>query len=122
MKCKCDADYYHKEGYGTFYDTTILIPTIPIAYNCDKSRFKESISIDNCMVEEIKFLWSQNIHTTGCCCGHNLDIGGTICVLKEDIQKMKDLNYEQYVYEDDLNRDDTFIPKYKNYRKTYKRI
>lgn len=29
------------------------------------------ISIDTCIVDEIKNLWTLGIKTTGCCCGHN---------------------------------------------------
>ena len=28
--------------------------------------------IDNCLIEEIKDLWSKGIQTKSCCCGHNI--------------------------------------------------
>lgn len=31
---------------------------------------KDTISIDPCIVDEIKFLWEQGVHTYHSCCGH----------------------------------------------------
>ena len=51
-----------------------------------------SIGIDTCIVEEIQYLWSEGISTTGCCCGHNKE-SGFVGVIDEDIDKMIKLGY-----------------------------
>ena len=53
----------------------------------------DKIGIDKCLLEEIKYLWSQEIRTTGCCCGHN-KVQPYIGVIQGDIQKMIDLGYK----------------------------
>ena len=53
----------------------------------------DKIGIDKCLLEEIKYLWSQEIRTTGCCCGHN-KVQPYIGVIQVDIQKMIDLGYK----------------------------
>ena len=32
----------------------------------------KKICVDPCLKEEILFLWSKGVITTGCCCGHNI--------------------------------------------------
>ena len=51
------------------------------------------ICIDRCLFDEITLLWSQDIITTGCCCGHNKQVG-YIGVDFNCIDRMKQLGYE----------------------------
>ena len=77
--------------------------------------YKDVVFVDECIADEVNQLWDKNIHTCGCCCGHNKDIG-FIQVVDEDIIKMQELGYEKYIYEDEfggINRNDAFIPKSK---------
>lgn len=75
-----------------------------------------AIEIDDCLVDEIKDLWSKGIHTLGCCCGHSENVG-FIQVERTDFQKMLDLGYKWYHdYPEDYGgkyRFDAFIPKSK---------
>ena len=52
------------------------------------------VCIDICICQEIAELWYLGIRTNGCCCGHNKQ-RGYIGVYDEDIEKMKELGYEQ---------------------------
>ena len=67
------------------------------------------IMIDNCLIDEIKFLWSQGIVTIESCCGHN-KARGYIAIderYPEQVQKMLDLGYKREF----KNRNDIFICK-----------
>lgn len=85
-----------------------------IEYNCRKGEFKDEIWIDACLAYEIQKLWDSGIHTTGCCCGHGTN-NGFIQVIDDDIVKMEKLGYEHYIYPNDKDRLDAFIPKSKNH-------
>lgn len=67
----------------------------------DENIYKNyEIEIDNCLVEEIKDLWSKGVHTTGCCCGHKDNrLKPYIGVQNTDIQKMLDLGYKMFINE-----------------------
>ncbi|GAH50580.1 unnamed protein product, partial [marine sediment metagenome] len=67
-------------------------------------------NIDNCILEEIKFLWSKGIQTIESCCGHNKQ-QGYICVIPEAIKKMEKLGYKHYINPNQLDAKDFFIPK-----------
>lgn len=56
------------------------------------------ISIDKCIVDEIKSIWEHKIQTTGCCCGHN-KLPKMINVIPEHHHKMIELNYEYIINE-----------------------
>ena len=74
---------------------------------------KTEVTVDACLADEILELWNQGIHTTGCCCGHG-KILGFIGVIDEDIPKMKELGYNQYIYNfitGGPSRGDAFVPK-----------
>ena len=59
-----------------------------------KSSLKiRAAGIDNCLLEEIKWLWENGIQTTESCCGHN-QAQGYISVLEEHAPKMHELGYE----------------------------
>jgi uncharacterized protein (DUF1919 family) len=67
------------------------------------------VSIDPCIVDEIKYLWSVGIDTRGSCCGHN-NHEGTIIVAEKDIKKMQKLGYNvSTLYQD---RPDMFKAKF----------
>ena len=70
----------------------------------------ELMGIDRCIAEEIKYLWSLGIQTTGCCCGHNKQ-EGCIGVIDRDIEIMKKGGYKVHCKEDDLGDESNFIPK-----------
>jgi len=72
-----------------------------------------TICIDKCIAEEIKYLWSLGIRTTGCCCGHNKQ-EGYIGVIDEDIEIMKKGSYKVHFNKDDLSDERNFIPKSHN--------
>ena len=66
----------------------------------------ETICVDRCIAEEVLFLWSSGVFTTGCCCGHNKLIGYIGVVGDDSVSKMQALGY--------LNlpgRNDHFYPK-----------
>lgn len=100
--CKCDKKWYEKNGFGTYHDTTALKPHWESAH--------ETITIDNCLLNEIKDLWSKGIVTGGCCCGHNISLG-MVSVEDEYIDVMLSLGYKIRFHELDPTRRDTFIPK-----------
>lgn len=53
---------------------------------------KSSCDVDICMVEEIKYLWSQGIVTTNCCCGHGI-VPSSVCTTRASIPDMHRLGY-----------------------------
>ena len=97
---------------GTCLTTKLIPPPNFIKCNCSDD-YKNEILIDTCLAEEIKYLWEHKIRTTGCCCGHRKQLG-FIQVIEEDIPKMYELGYQNYIYDDEfggINRIDAFIPK-----------
>lgn len=94
---------------------TLTPPKNFIRYNLDPDRYKEFITIDACLAEEIQKLWSLGIKTTGCCCGHGRVLG-YIGVTNDCIEKMYELGYQNYIFPDEYewggaDRQDSFIPK-----------
>jgi len=69
-----------------------------------------TICVDSCLKEEIEYLWSIGITTTGCCCGHG-KLEPFIGVVPQDIQKMKELGYIVRKNECRTNDEDSFYPK-----------
>jgi len=83
------------------------------------SKKIRAAGIDNCILEEIKSLWSQGIQTVESCCGHN-KVTGYICVIEEHVEKMEALGYERRPhsvfrneegYDENGIRNDIFYPK-----------
>lgn len=76
------------------YDNQVEIKDLPphMALYKNKEGGANSICIDKCIDEEVKYLWSLGITTTGCCCGHN-KVNPYIGVLDEDFLRMKELGY-----------------------------
>ncbi|MCP4336559.1 MAG: hypothetical protein GY679_01775 [Mycoplasma sp.] len=70
--------------------------------------------IDECIFKEIKFLWSNKIRTTSCCCGHG-DNFATVVVGEESIPKMIELGYRRSI--DALSRDDIFLLRFQSMEK-----
>jgi hypothetical protein len=77
--------------------------------NLDK-ELSETICVDKCLEEEIKYLWLLGITTTGCCCGHN-KTSSYIGVIPKDIKRMKNLGYEVRFNSCRPNDEDSFISK-----------
>lgn len=97
---------------GTYSNQVALkIPSnITIRRNNPEQEIRTDVNIDKCISEEIKYLWSQGVRTTGCCCGHNI-VPSYIGVIDEDISKMKNLGYEVRFNPCRPNDDDSFVPK-----------
>ncbi len=53
--------------------------------------------IDNCILDELRDLWSKGIITEASCCGHNLIEGSIITDSIESANKMKAMGYVQYL-------------------------
>ena len=69
------------------------------------------ICVDRCLSGEIQEIWSYDITTTGCCCGHNIiPEKSFIGVAFEDIPKMKKLGYEVLFNSVRPNDEDSFKP------------
>ncbi len=105
--CKCTIDDFNNGGNKV----VINIPDELIITNFGRRQL--DIEVDACMVDEIQYLWSQGIRTTGCCCGHNW-MYGYIGVHFEDIPKMKALGYKpqrNYSRGMDCIDEDSFFPK-----------
>lgn len=78
------------------YDNMIILP-IPKHMTVANEGFystKTTVAVDPCIVEEIKTLWEQGIHTYGSCCGHGI-LKASVLVDKKSVQKMMELGYEE---------------------------
>lgn len=94
---------------GTYQNAVILnIPNYMKIENGGYYSTKTTVSIDMCLVEEIKRLWHKKIHTMGCCCGHGKSNGYIQVLTKEDEIKMLDLGYK---YENKEKK--SFVPMMK---------
>ena len=89
----------------------------------------ELMGIDKCIAEEVKYIWSWGVKTTGCCCGHNIT-EGYIGVIDKDIEFMKKSGYKVHFNKSRLGAEDSFIPKshyhngklnYYDYEEKYKK-
>jgi len=99
MLCKC---VNVKMGS---YDNQVELPRPKcMSGRTEGSSNPHTICVDKCIAEEIQYLWSCGIRTTGCCCGHNIQ-EGYIGVIEEDIKRMKKMDY---IEESNKNN---FIPK-----------
>lgn len=101
--------------------TILTTPKNFIPYNSCEG-FKEQVTVDACLAEEIKDLWNKGVVTCGCCCGHGRSLGW-IGVDDSSIPIMESLGYEHYIYEEEfggVERKDGFIPKsYKHFYNGY---
>ena len=67
------------------------------------------ISVDACLVVELRLLWARGIRTYGSCCGHN-KTRGMINVHEDDGPAMIAMGYDQWP-EEDGRWHATFFPK-----------
>jgi len=106
--CKCK---YVEIGSCT-NQTCIAIPNHMQEYKeyRIKNKLKPLICIDNCILNEVQYLWSLGIKTTGCCCGHN-KLDGFIGVEFDDIEKMKNLGYKVQLNPNRPEDEDSFYLK-----------
>jgi hypothetical protein len=97
---------------GTYENqVTLEVPdSIEIKYNDPLGTTRTTVNVDRCLAEEIKYLWSLGIITTGCCCGHNKH-QGYIGVKDEFIPVMLHIGYRVKYNECRPNDEDSFIPK-----------
>lgn len=96
------------------YDNTIILGYYPCMYEYRDNRSKaglpsNGIQVDKCIVDQVVFLWENNIRTLGSCCGHNRT-QGFINVYPEDYDKALSLGFKPYQFED-INRKDTVKTK-----------
>lgn len=84
---------------------------LELRYNAPGQELKTTVCVDPCLVQEIKWLWSLGIRTTGCCCGHN-KLPPYIGVVHDDENRMLDLSYEVQPNEMDPTRTDSFKPRF----------
>jgi hypothetical protein len=74
----------HNVDFGTYKNT------VPV-----QSPWGKIVTIDICMIPEVKWLWDQEIETVESCCGHNRQ-PGYIAVKEEYRNKMQELGYQPY--------------------------
>ena len=80
-KCNCPP--------GTLMGTYTNQVTVSYPYGITRPR----ISIDRCLIEELKGLWDMGIETHGSCCGHGYLVSW-IGVDDEYIPMMEELGYK----------------------------
>jgi hypothetical protein len=86
---------------------TVKIPSHMGKYETsrEKKGLTNLISIDPCILDEIKYLWSLGFITYGSCCGHNVK-EPFVNVSQDSIPLMNHLGYIEN--HSDKNRKDTF--------------
>lgn len=87
----------------------LTLPPHMVKYKA-KEGGADTICVDTCLVDEIKYLWSIGITTTGCCCGHN-KVDPYIGVIERDISRMKEMDYIVRFNNMRPGDEDGFIPK-----------
>lgn len=108
----------HRMKYGSkkLYDNSVILEVprnLNIRYNRPDRAKKNNVVVDPCLKDEIKYLWSLGIITTGCCCGHN--IGFAYIGVEEDfIPEMEKLGYKHQLNPMNVEANDIFVPKILN--------
>ena len=69
------------------YDCCVEVETPKGMYGMSKK-----VCVDKCILKEIQWLWSQNIHTFGSCCGHGKAVS-MVNVGRVSVDKMIQLGY-----------------------------
>ena len=92
------------------YDNQIELQRPKCMIGRTEGTHSNTICIDKCIAEEIQYLWTIGIRTTGCCCGHNIQ-EGYIGVIEKDIEFMKKSGYRVQFNKQDLSDEKNFIPK-----------
>lgn len=110
MNNKCICNLNTQYGAGEQAIKVVIPQNITLHYNNPDHEIKEAVSIDKCLVDEIKELWKFGIVTTGCCCGHKQNLP-YIGVEDEFIQTMKDMGYVVLTNPHGEDRQDSFYPK-----------
>ena len=95
------------------YDNQIMVNRPECMMGRTEGSCNSKICLDRCIAEEIQYLWSCGIRTTGCCCGHNIQ-EGYIGVIDKDIEFMKKSGYKIGFNKQNLNDEKNFIPKSHN--------
>lgn len=107
--CNCKIKKLSQE-IGEKQMTLVKLPDFMRRYFANKGLEKHHIWIDSCLADEIKYLWSEGIVTTGCCCGHNF-LPPYIGVDSRSSNEIKWLGYKVQYNPFDSKRDTTFYPK-----------
>ena len=107
--CNCKIKKLSQE-IGNKQMDLVQLPSFMRRYFANKGLEKYHIWIDSCLSDEIKYLWSEGIVTTGCCCGHNL-LCPYIGVDIRSSDDMKLLGYKVQYNPFDSKRDTSFYPK-----------
>ena len=99
------------QNLGTKQMKRLKLPTFMKQYFLlIKGLAKEYLWIDKCLADEIKYLWSKGIITTGCCCGHNFGCP-YIGVTDTSSDKMIKLGYKVQYNPFDPYYGNEFYPK-----------
>lgn len=97
--CQCTEKDKIMGSYSN--QTTLLIPDHMSSYRDarDKRGLSSYISVDTCCLPELELLWSEGVHTYGCCCGHNIE-GAIpfINVREEDVDIALKLGFDLYTF------------------------
>ena len=80
------------------------------SYECYAKVPGTRISVDKCLVKEIRVLRDAKVNTIGCCCGHGKK-QGYIQVAPEDCKLMKELGYRRLPLDKNGNGPWCFVPK-----------
>ncbi len=81
------------ETIGTYNCSTGL--ELPFEMVNSFGERRNLVTVDNCLVDEIKNLWSLGVETIGNCCGHYTIEMAYIQVKPSSCDKMIELGYEQ---------------------------
>ena len=92
------------------YDNQVIVDRPKCMIGRTEGSSNNKICLDKCIAEEVQYLWSMGIRTTGCCCGHNIQ-SGYIGVIETDIEFMKKCGYKVEINKQDLRDEKNFIPK-----------
>ncbi len=99
------------QNLGTKQMKRLKLPVFMSQYFLEIRKLdKKELWVDKCLADEIKYLWSKGITTTGCCCGHNFKCP-YIGVTSECSDYMKKLGYTVQYNPFDPNHDNEFYPK-----------
>jgi hypothetical protein len=77
----------------------LKFPGFMLSKNGGYYTTKDSCSVDICIVDEIKYLWENEIHTMNCCCGHGRIPASVIVRTDNDAKKIMALGYKKHPYE-----------------------
>lgn len=110
----CNCTFWNGHGTKEHYKNNQVLLEAPknieLRSNTPEAELKTCVSIDRCLVDEVKILWGLGIITTGCCCGHNQQ-NGYIGVEEGFITHMKKLGYETAFNPCRPEDEDEFYPK-----------